>query len=122
MGELEPWIDENFIRNVWYQMGEQVNVKMIRDKFSGYDPLPSPPPSPVYDLDITYHTRVSFLGLTLVLIEPTPDTALLTLQPPLPLQRPSPLTVPRCQIPSDPSNLTGLLVAVWPIAGAYLVF
>lgn len=36
MGELEPWIDENFIRNLWYQMGEQVNVKMIRDKFSGW--------------------------------------------------------------------------------------
>ena len=36
MGELEPWIDENFIRNIWYQMGEQVNVKMIRDKFSGF--------------------------------------------------------------------------------------
>ncbi|KAF2093522.1 RNA-binding domain-containing protein [Rhizodiscina lignyota] len=35
MGELEPWIDENFIRSVWYGMGEQVNVKMIRDKFSG---------------------------------------------------------------------------------------
>ncbi|KAL4954921.1 hypothetical protein BDW69DRAFT_193663 [Aspergillus filifer] len=35
MGELEPWIDENFVRNLWFQMGEQVNVKMIRDKFSG---------------------------------------------------------------------------------------
>lgn len=35
MGELEPWIDENFIRSVWFGMGEQVNVKMIRDKFSG---------------------------------------------------------------------------------------
>ena len=35
MGELEPWIDENFVRSVWYGMGEQVNVKMIRDKFSG---------------------------------------------------------------------------------------
>lgn len=35
MGELEPWIDEAFIRSVWYGMGEQVNVKMIRDKFSG---------------------------------------------------------------------------------------
>ncbi len=35
MGELEPWIDENFVRTVWYNMGEQVNVKMIRDKFSG---------------------------------------------------------------------------------------
>ena len=36
MGELEPWIDENFVRNVWFQLGENVNVKMIRDKFSGY--------------------------------------------------------------------------------------
>jgi len=38
MGELEPWIDENFVRSVWFGMGEQVNVKMIRDKFSGYAP------------------------------------------------------------------------------------
>ena len=36
MGELEPWIDENFVRSVWYGLGENVNVKMIRDKFSGY--------------------------------------------------------------------------------------
>lgn len=36
MGELEPWIDENFVRSLWFQMGEQVSVKMIRDKFSGY--------------------------------------------------------------------------------------
>lgn len=35
MGELEPWIDENFVRSVWFGLGEQVNVKMIRDKFSG---------------------------------------------------------------------------------------
>lgn len=35
MGELEPWMDENFIRTVWYNLGESVNVKMIRDKFSG---------------------------------------------------------------------------------------
>lgn len=39
MGELEPWIDENFVRSVWFNMGEQVNVKMIRDKFSGYATL-----------------------------------------------------------------------------------
>ena len=39
MGELEPWIDENFVRSVWFGMGEQVNVKMIRDKFSGYAQL-----------------------------------------------------------------------------------
>ena len=38
MGELEPWIDENFVRSVWYGLGENVNVKMIRDKFSGYTP------------------------------------------------------------------------------------
>lgn len=36
MGELEPWIDENFVRGVWFSLGETVNVKMIRDKFSGY--------------------------------------------------------------------------------------
>lgn len=36
MGELDPWMDENFVRSVWYNMGESVNVKMIRDKFSGY--------------------------------------------------------------------------------------
>ena len=35
MGELEPWIDENFVRTLWFGMGYQVNVKMIRDKFSG---------------------------------------------------------------------------------------
>jgi RNA recognition motif-containing protein len=35
MGELEPWVDENFIRSLWFGMGEQVNVKMIRDKFTG---------------------------------------------------------------------------------------
>ncbi|KAI5287289.1 hypothetical protein KEM52_001663 [Ascosphaera acerosa] len=35
MGELEPWIDDHFIRQLWYGMGEQVNVKMIRDRFSG---------------------------------------------------------------------------------------
>jgi RNA recognition motif-containing protein len=35
MGELEPWMDEGYIRSLWYQMGEQVNVKFIRDKFTG---------------------------------------------------------------------------------------
>ena len=35
MGELEPWMDEGYIRGLWYQMGEQVNVKFIRDKFTG---------------------------------------------------------------------------------------
>ncbi|BFZ53261.1 hypothetical protein PYCC9005_000284 [Savitreella phatthalungensis] len=35
MGELEPWIDEGFVRQVWFNLGEQVNVKMIRDKYTG---------------------------------------------------------------------------------------
>jgi hypothetical protein len=35
MGELEPWIDENYIRTFWFNLGETVNVKMIRDKFTG---------------------------------------------------------------------------------------
>ncbi|KAF8954038.1 hypothetical protein BGZ46_003065 [Entomortierella lignicola] len=35
MGELEPWMDENWIRGVWYNAGEQVTVKMIRDKYTG---------------------------------------------------------------------------------------
>lgn len=35
MGELEPWIDENYVRNIWFGFHENVNVKMIRDKFSG---------------------------------------------------------------------------------------
>ncbi|KAI8596820.1 hypothetical protein EDD21DRAFT_236175 [Dissophora ornata] len=36
MGELEPWMDENWIRTAWYSASdEQVAVKMIRDKFTG---------------------------------------------------------------------------------------
>jgi len=35
MGELEPWIDENYVRNIWAGFSEHVQVKMIRDKFSG---------------------------------------------------------------------------------------
>ncbi|KAG9319737.1 hypothetical protein KVV02_004853 [Mortierella alpina] len=35
MGELEPWMDENWIRGAWYTAGEQVSVKMIRDKYTG---------------------------------------------------------------------------------------
>ncbi|KAF9432000.1 hypothetical protein BGZ76_011420 [Entomortierella beljakovae] len=35
MGELEPWMDENWIRGAWYNVGEQVSVKMIRDKYTG---------------------------------------------------------------------------------------
>ena len=36
MGELEPWMDENFIKGVFLSAaGESVNVKVIRDKNSG---------------------------------------------------------------------------------------
>jgi len=36
MGELEPWMDENFIKNVFNSVaGETVNVKVIRDRNSG---------------------------------------------------------------------------------------
>ncbi|RKP08884.1 hypothetical protein THASP1DRAFT_6773, partial [Thamnocephalis sphaerospora] len=35
MGELEPYMDEAFIKNVWLQLGETVQVKMIRDRYTG---------------------------------------------------------------------------------------
>lgn len=36
MGELEPWMDENFVKNVFSTVsGENVNVKVIRDRASG---------------------------------------------------------------------------------------
>lgn len=36
MGELEPWMDENFVKQVWQTVcGEAVNVKVIRDRQSG---------------------------------------------------------------------------------------
>ena len=41
MGELDSWIDENSVRNLWFQMGEHVKVKMIKDKLSGYASLAS---------------------------------------------------------------------------------
>lgn len=37
MGELEPWMDENFIKGVFRTCSDQaVNVKVIRDKNSGW--------------------------------------------------------------------------------------
>ncbi|ANB14380.1 Nam8p [Sugiyamaella lignohabitans] len=35
MGELEPWYDENAIGKIWQNFGENVTVKLIRDKYSG---------------------------------------------------------------------------------------
>jgi hypothetical protein len=36
MGDLDAWMDENYVRQIWQQYGEQVNVKVIRDKFTGF--------------------------------------------------------------------------------------
>ena len=35
MGELEPWLDEQSIKQIWLGFGENVSVKLIRDKFNG---------------------------------------------------------------------------------------
>ncbi|KAJ2617026.1 hypothetical protein H4S08_000510 [Coemansia sp. RSA 1365] len=35
MGDIEPWMDENYIRRIWAHMGEMVVVKMIRDRLTG---------------------------------------------------------------------------------------
>ena len=36
MGELEGWMDENFVRQIFqHLMNEHVNVKVIRDKATG---------------------------------------------------------------------------------------
>ncbi|KAI9492447.1 hypothetical protein BDB00DRAFT_765354 [Zychaea mexicana] len=36
MGELEPWMDEQYIRQLWFNLNEKVMVKVIRDKVTGY--------------------------------------------------------------------------------------
>jgi hypothetical protein len=37
MGEMEGWMDENFVKNLFQtSMGETVQVKVIRDRSSGY--------------------------------------------------------------------------------------
>ncbi|KAJ2083020.1 hypothetical protein H4R24_001136 [Coemansia sp. RSA 988] len=35
MGDIEPWMDESYIRRIWAHMGEMVVVKMIRDRLTG---------------------------------------------------------------------------------------
>ncbi|KAI9598326.1 hypothetical protein BDF19DRAFT_382537 [Syncephalis fuscata] len=35
MGELDPYMDEVFIKHAWMQLGENVQVKMIRDRYTG---------------------------------------------------------------------------------------
>ena len=39
MGEMEGWMDENFIKNIYSSvLAENVQVKIIRDRNSGYVP------------------------------------------------------------------------------------
>lgn len=76
MGELEPWMDENFIKGVFLSAaGETVNVKVIRDKNSGYV------------LDHRQEIKLVRLLTTMAIV--TPDTALSSLPllrlPPRPL-------------------------------------
>ncbi|KAJ2798153.1 hypothetical protein H4S07_005761, partial [Coemansia furcata] len=35
MGDIEPWMDEDYIRIVWERLGESVAVKIIRDRLTG---------------------------------------------------------------------------------------
>ncbi|KAJ2859986.1 hypothetical protein GGH94_005786 [Coemansia aciculifera] len=35
MGDIEPWMDEDYIRIVWERLGEAVAVKIIRDRLTG---------------------------------------------------------------------------------------
>ena len=43
MGEMEGWMDETFIKNVFQTvLGETVQVKVIRDRNSGYVNLSLP--------------------------------------------------------------------------------
>lgn len=35
MGDLEPWMDENWLRQLWLSCGYMVSVKMIRDRSTG---------------------------------------------------------------------------------------
>jgi len=74
MGELEPWIDENFVRTLWFGMGHSVNVKMIRDKFSG-----SVPSSTRYKTSTETDSSRSNAGYCFVDFE-SPDAAAKALQ------------------------------------------
>lgn len=35
MGDLDPWMDEVFLKQLWFSMGENVAVKLIRNKKTG---------------------------------------------------------------------------------------
>jgi hypothetical protein len=35
MGELESWMDEQYIQQLWFNLNKKVLVKVIRDKNTG---------------------------------------------------------------------------------------
>lgn len=35
MGDLESWMDENYLRQLWFSLGHQVSVKVVRSKTTG---------------------------------------------------------------------------------------
>lgn len=97
MGELEPWVDENFIRSVFFGMGEQVNVKMIRDKFSGWVfATSSNERKRKKNRLLNWHFEI------VMLVTVSSISAL-----PVQLQRQSLWTVPWSQTPNVRSNWTG---------------
>lgn len=35
MGELDQWMDENYIRQLWWSLGEEVSCRLSIDKYGG---------------------------------------------------------------------------------------
>lgn len=108
MGEMEGWMDETFIKGVFQTViGETVQVKVIRDRNSGYvvidlrhlvtldaDTRPTATPATASS-SLTTRTQLPRLSLSLALLSPTRRAC---------------------------SNSTGLAVADWLIVGMFDVF
>jgi hypothetical protein len=105
MGELEPWMDENFIKGVFLSSaGETVNVKVIRDKNSGYVQC-------TLCLDWPCFIRPAILTATRTVMPATVSWSSRTLMPPT---RHSVLMAVLSRIVLASSSLTGrLAVALW---------
>lgn len=35
MGELDTWMDENYLRQLWWSVGEEVTLRISIDKYGG---------------------------------------------------------------------------------------
>lgn len=35
MGELDPWMDDNYLRQLWWSMGQEVTCRISIDKYGG---------------------------------------------------------------------------------------